>query len=588
MKRHLLALVVGLVAASASAQTTLMSSPFLSSGMLMCTTEGCWIDADRQRDKDANEPYLFGGGYGTSHATDCTDASILALGLSQNDTCWELDANTLYVCEPTAGTCDTAGEMLGISGGSGAPISAAYAVIALDGTLSAERRIIAAVDEGLTTNDAGANGDFSFRLGTLSAGTRTIVVGNSASPIEVLFHNNGSAGVTIATERVTGEVQRTRFHENPANGNDYHGFRAPDSIATSLEVELSAAFLTFLATPDSANFRAWLSDETGTGAAVFRASNSLNATDLADALDLGGETSFEIPNSASPSVTVFGQMAGDNDFWAASRGALIWYDGTAATALVGVLASDTPSNGQVPVWNTGGTVTWETVSGGGGLGDPGSNGLVSRTALNTTVARSLVGTTGEIACTNCDGVSGNPTLSVPDHERTEPIDAWAVDPDGTQCTLGTASVQINSGPRIADLQCADNAAGEIHFRYRMPQNWGGGSDSTDDLVLSIESVNTAASPSGVLAFDVSYQCRGDSGSMNSTWSTAGALDTTYDTQNDNEFAELTLDPGTCAAGDMVYGRLVVDATTTTVTTPETNVQIIGFRFGFTLTSLDNL
>lgn len=40
------------------------------------------------------------------HATDCTTFTAAVDG----QYCWEQDADLLYVCEPTAGTCDTAGE----------------------------------------------------------------------------------------------------------------------------------------------------------------------------------------------------------------------------------------------------------------------------------------------------------------------------------------------------------------------------------------------------------------------------------------------------------------------------------------------
>lgn len=77
-------------------------------------------------------------------------------------------------------------------------------------------------------------------------------------------------------------------------------------------------------------------------------------------INLGGKTSLQIPNAAAPTVDAFGEIAGDNNLWAASRGAPVFYDGTSAVALIGALVSDTPSNGQVPSWNTGGTITWET------------------------------------------------------------------------------------------------------------------------------------------------------------------------------------------------------------------------------------
>jgi hypothetical protein len=70
-----------------------------------------------------------------------------------------------------------------------------------------------------------------------------------------------------------------------------------------------------------------------------------------------------------PPTDSFGQIAGDNDAWGAGRGAVQAYDGTSNTYLVGVLASDTPANGQVPKWNTGGTITWEDDATGAGGGD---------------------------------------------------------------------------------------------------------------------------------------------------------------------------------------------------------------------------
>lgn len=46
-----------------------------------------------------------------------------------------------------------------------------------------------------------------------------------------------------------------------------------------------------------------------------------------------------------------------------------------------------------------------------GLGDPGGNGIVVRTAANTTVNRLLAGTLNDIVISNADGTAGNPTLT---------------------------------------------------------------------------------------------------------------------------------------------------------------------------------
>lgn len=51
----------------------------------------------------------------TTHATDCTSLTWGELG----DSCFEQDADTLYICEPSSGVCDTAGEWRLVTGGGG-------------------------------------------------------------------------------------------------------------------------------------------------------------------------------------------------------------------------------------------------------------------------------------------------------------------------------------------------------------------------------------------------------------------------------------------------------------------------------------
>lgn len=85
--------------------------------------------------------------------------------------------------------------------------------------------------------------------------------------------------------------------------------------------------------------------------------DKLTATGIV--FDLGGTPSFEIPNGAAPTTDAFGEIAGDNNAWASGRGAVQFYDGTANTYGVFTLASDVPTNGQVPMWKTGGTIAWE-------------------------------------------------------------------------------------------------------------------------------------------------------------------------------------------------------------------------------------
>jgi hypothetical protein len=117
----------------------------------------------------------------------------------------------------------------------------------------------------------------------------------------------------------------------------------------------------------------------GTGQSTFLA--AVNA--VTGAVDWGGATSFEVPNGAAPTVNALGEIAADSDFHGAGRAAFLFFDGTAATAGCFPLATDTPSNGQVIKWNTGGTCTWEDDTGAGGstefddIGDPSGNGVVA-------------------------------------------------------------------------------------------------------------------------------------------------------------------------------------------------------------------
>ena len=58
-----------------------------------------------------------------------------------------------------------------------------------------------------------------------------------------------------------------------------------------------------------------------------------------------------------------------------------------------------------------------TIPGGAGLADPGGNGLVVRTGLGVTTARTLTGTSNEIEVSNGDGVVGAPTAGIPDNAQ---------------------------------------------------------------------------------------------------------------------------------------------------------------------------
>lgn len=87
----------------------------------------------------------------------------------------------------------------------------------------------------------------------------------------------------------------------------------------------------------------------------------------------GGETAFngdaylQFPTTDSTALAVDGAPQFYANKWASGHGAIQFNDHTSTVDTVATLASDTPSNGQVPTFNTGGTITWETPAGSGDI-----------------------------------------------------------------------------------------------------------------------------------------------------------------------------------------------------------------------------
>ena len=125
--------------------------------------------------------------------------------------------------------------------------------------------------------------------------------------------------------------------------------------------------------------------------------------------------------------------------------------------------------------STDGTNTsWATCGSGGGLADPGANGMLARTALDTTTARTITGGTG-VTCTNGDGVSGNPTCSA-----------------DTAVMLTRAQAQAGS-----DLRCAPSSASGANYTCSLAPVL---TAYTNGMVLQFEpDVNSSA---GAVTVDV--------------------------------------------------------------------------------------
>jgi hypothetical protein len=151
--------------------------------------------------------------------------------------------------------------------------------------------------------------------------------------------------------------------------------------------------------------------------------------------------------------------------------------------------------------------------------------------------------------------------------------------DGTNCPADPTAATINSGPKIPTFICADNSSSILYGAMRLPDDWDGGT-----LTFQHVYVQTAADTNAVNG-DVSAQCRGNGETPSSTWGTAIAIDdaaVTGSNANDMTTSASVTPAGTCAAGDMLYFRYVLDATGTTTATA--TLHHLGFYVKYTSTS----
>jgi hypothetical protein len=172
---------------------------------------------------------------------------------------------------------------------------------------------------------------------------------------------------------------------------------------------------------------------------------------------------------SAPTVDTAADVAFDTDIWGASRGTLLLYDGTAGVGLVGILTSDTCSNGEVPKFNTGGTWTCESDDNTSGftVGDTQVVYALSADTPGGEAAFSYNDTTNTLFVDNITlAPSATPTSAQYDSDTT---DGDANTQQVTNCTgTGsnveycdwTASQQIN-GAMTAFLTA--DADGEIKF-----------------------------------------------------------------------------------------------------------------------------
>lgn len=180
-------------------------------------------------------------------------------------------------------------------------------------------------------------------LGTIASGVGTALTALNGENIQDDTIDDDSIDFGTGTDQVSTDdlpqgstnLYSTLTNIQTATSNDFHNIGGTDDDV-----------------PEAGDF----TNLSGTSNEITQSGGTIS---LPATIDLGGKTSFEVPNGASPTVDEFGEFAGDNNFWGSSRGALVLYDGTSTVGMVGILSTDTCTNGQVAKFNTGGTWTCE-------------------------------------------------------------------------------------------------------------------------------------------------------------------------------------------------------------------------------------
>lgn len=222
---------------------------------------------------------------------------------------------------------------------------------------------------------------------------------------------------------------------------------------------------------------------------------------------------------------------------------------------------------------------WTAVAGGGGggLADPGGNGIVVRTSLNVTTPVTLQPTaTGGFTWTNGNGVSGNPTptLIIP---FTNYVPA-------AKCQSGAAglstSYPVTSAPTAFCDTTATNAVfaaarftattQSIQDHFRLPSDFTGALD----FWISTRAVSTT----GNQLWDLQTACVATAEAFNPTFNTAQTITiaTAGTTLLQTAGSQAGVTQTGCAAGEVLMWKLTLSASTTTTG----NIDLI--EYGWTV------
>lgn len=217
----------------------------------------------------------------------------------------------------------------------------------------------------------------SFTASTLSNFRASSAIAGGGSTISVLEGFTATSGMTQGTNNYGFRGQLAA--SGTARWNTYMDGTAPNYFAGEVLIGSST---------DQGAYALQVTGET-----IMSGNLTVSGTGLSPFAGPVG-----LVSAASPTTSAAGNTAFDNNAHASGRGAIQVYDGTANTYVVAALASDTPTNGQVPTWNTGGTITWETAAGSGNVtgGALTANAVIIGGGSNAIAPLASLGNSGEV------------------------------------------------------------------------------------------------------------------------------------------------------------------------------------------------
>lgn len=176
-------------------------------------------------------------------------------------------------------------------------------------------------------------------------------------------------GVRIKRSGTTGKASPLRFEDN--SGSKFVAFLSSPSVGTSYQLVwpgdvgvVGQAPVIQSLTADATAFMNWITP--GSGGSDNLGSHIATKT-LTVGFGITGTTAtftdrLTIPNSTAPVVNSLGDVAIDTNAWASGHGTMVIYEGGTQAFVVATATADTPTNGEVPRWNTGGLIDWAPVS----------------------------------------------------------------------------------------------------------------------------------------------------------------------------------------------------------------------------------